>query len=183
VLKTQRPGVGIAGPLKEGFEQEPGSFSELAARKQCDRHDPVTVIINGEPVAKARARMRRDGHVYTPSRTVAYERMIGQLAALEGGRPPLTVPVRVELLIELGVPTSWPECKRAAAIVGDIRPASKPDLDNLAKSALDGIVGIVIHNDCQIVELRAVKKYGVAPKLLLSVIPHAASSSNRRASR
>jgi Holliday junction resolvase RusA-like endonuclease len=183
VLKTQRPGVGIAGPLKEGFEQEPGSFSELAARKQCDRRDPITLIVDGEPVAKARARMRRDGHVYTPSRTVAYERMIGQLAALEmRGRPPLTVPVRVELLIELGVPTSWPECKRAAAIVGDIRPASKPDLDNLAKSALDGIAGIVIRNDCQIVELRAVKKYGVAPKLLLSVIPHAASS-NRRASR
>ena len=36
--KTQRPGVGIAGPLKEGFEQEPGSFSELAAGKQRDRN-------------------------------------------------------------------------------------------------------------------------------------------------
>jgi hypothetical protein len=34
VRKTQRPGVGTAGPLKEGFEQEPGSFSELAKSKQ-----------------------------------------------------------------------------------------------------------------------------------------------------
>jgi len=178
------PVGGDHGPKGSSGKQERDPFSEIATWKQGDRRDPVTVIVDGEPVAKARARMRRDGHVYTPSRTVAYERMIGQLAALEmRGRPPLTVPVRVELLIELGVPTSWPECKRAAAIVGDIRPASKPDLDNLAKSALDGIVGIVIHNDCQIVELRAVKKYGVAPKLLLSVIPHAASSSNRRASR
>jgi Holliday junction resolvase RusA-like endonuclease len=168
--------------MKDGVAEQP-SFSVIAETEHGGRHYPVTVIVDGEPVAKARARMRRDGHVYTPSRTVAYERMIGQLAALEmRGRPPLTVPVRVELLIELGVPTSWPECKRAAAIVGDIRPASKPDLDNLAKSALDGIAGIVIHNDCQIVELRAVKKYGVAPKLLLSVIPHAASS-NRRTSR
>jgi len=54
VPKTQRPGVGIAGPLKEGFDQEPGSFSELAARKQGDRRDPVTVIIAGAPVAKGR---------------------------------------------------------------------------------------------------------------------------------
>jgi len=38
VRKTQRPGVGIAGPLKEGFEHEPGSFSELAAGKQRDRN-------------------------------------------------------------------------------------------------------------------------------------------------
>jgi len=98
VPKTQRPGVGIAGPLKEGFEQEPGSFSELAARKQCDRHDPVTVIINGEPVAKGRPRMTRRGFVYTPAATRKFEahsRPSAQLAM--DGRPPIDVPVLVEL--------------------------------------------------------------------------------------
>jgi Holliday junction resolvase RusA-like endonuclease len=78
--------------------------------------------------------------------------------------------VRIELLIELGVPTSWSERKRAAAISGDIWPAGKPDLDNLAKAGLDACSGILIADDAQIVELRAVKKYG-EPKLVLTVWP------------
>jgi Holliday junction resolvase RusA-like endonuclease len=140
--------------------------------------DPITLIVDGAPVPKGRPRMTRRGHVYTPDKTRAYQGMVRQLAALEmRGRPPLTVPVRVELLIELGVPTSWAECKRAAAIVGDIRPASKPDLDNLIKSALDGIAGVIVHNDNQIVELRAVKKYGVAPKSVMTVYPLDAGGS------
>jgi hypothetical protein len=88
VPKTQRPGVGIAGPLKEGFEQEPGPFSEIATWKQCDRHNPVTVIINGEPVAKGRPRATRRGFVYTPAHTRKFEahgRLAAQLAM--DGRP------------------------------------------------------------------------------------------------
>ena len=56
---------------------------------------PITLIIDGvAPVAKARPRMTRRGQVYTPARTASYERMIGQLAALEmRGRPPLTEPL------------------------------------------------------------------------------------------
>ena len=134
--KTQRPGVGIAGPLKEGFEQEPGSFSELAARKQCDRHDPVTVIINGEPVAKGRPRMTRRGFVYTPAATRKFEahgRLSAQLAM--DGRPPIDVPVRIELLVELPVPALWSRRKTADAITGHIRPTSRPDVDNYRKQS------------------------------------------------
>jgi Holliday junction resolvase RusA-like endonuclease len=133
---------------------------------------PITLIIDGvAPVAKARPRMTRRGHVYTPAATRAYENMVRQLAALEmRGKAPLQGAVRIELLIELGVPTSWSERKRAAAISGDIWPAGKPDLDNLAKAGLDACSGILIADDAQIVELRAVKKYG-EPKLVLTVWP------------
>jgi len=184
VPKTQRPGVGIAGPLKEGFEQEPGSFSELAARKQCDRHDPVTVIINGEPVAKGRPRMTRRGFVYTPAATRKFEahsRLSAQLAM--DGRPPIDVPVRIELLVELPVPALWSRRKTADAITGHIRPTSRPDVDNFLKAFLDAISTIVVADDAQVVEVYAKKKFSVAPKMIATIFPLDATPSNRRTSR
>jgi Holliday junction resolvase RusA-like endonuclease len=143
--------------------------------------DPVTIVITGAPVPKGRPRMTRRGHAYTPSRTVAYERMIGQLAAFEmRGRPPLTVPVRVELLVELPVPASWSMRRRAAAITGDIVPTSRPDVDNFVKAILDAINSIVICDDAQVVEISATKKFGIAPKMVATIFALDAVSSNRR---
>jgi len=183
VPKTQRPGVGIAGPLKEGFEQEPGSFSELAARKQGDRRDPVTVIINGEPVAKGRPRMTQSGFVYTPAATRKFEahgRLSAQLAI--DGRPPIERPVRLELLVELPIPKSWSKRKSADAITGHIRPTSRPDVDNYPKAIFDAINTIVVADDAQVVEVYAKKKFSVAPKMVATIFPLSAASSNRRSS-
>jgi Holliday junction resolvase RusA-like endonuclease len=141
--------------------------------------DPITLIVDGEPVPKGRPRVGR-GHVYTPDKTRAYQGMVRQLAALEmRGRPPLTGPVRAELLIELAVPRSWSRTRELAAIAGVIMPASRPDLDNFCKAAIDACNGIIIDDDAQIVELRARKKFGGQPKLIVTVFPLDAVSSNR----
>jgi Holliday junction resolvase RusA-like endonuclease len=145
----------------------------------------VTVIVTGAPVAKGRPRfVRKTGIAFTPSHVRKYEahgRLAAQMAM--DGRPPIEAPVRVELLVELPPPTSWSERKRAAAIVGDVRPTSRPDIDNYAKSALDAINGIVIADDSQVVEIHAAKKFGIAPKMVATVFPIDAASSNRRVRR
>ena len=41
----------------------------------------TTFEILGNPVAKKRPRMARNGRVYTPSKTVAFERLIRSIAA------------------------------------------------------------------------------------------------------
>jgi len=92
---------------------------------------PVTIVIAGEPVAKARPRFTRRRIAYTPAHVRKYEahgRLAAQLAM--GDRPPIEVPVRLELVAELPIPASWSERKRALAIVGDLRPTSRPDVDN-----------------------------------------------------
>jgi Holliday junction resolvase RusA-like endonuclease len=141
---------------------------------------PITLIIDGAPVAKGRPRMTRQGHVYTPSKTRAYEKTVRQLAILEmRGKTPLREPVRVEVLVELEVPRSWPQARRLAAIAGEIMPVAKPDVDNLAKTALDAINTVVIADDGQIVELRARKRYGAAAKMVATVFPIDAAGSRR----
>jgi Holliday junction resolvase RusA-like endonuclease len=145
---------------------------------------PITVIVSGEPVAKARARMTRRGFAYTPAKTRKYEahaRLAAQLAM--DGRPPIEVPVRVELLVELPVPASWSRRKAEAALAGGIRPTTRPDVDNYAKGICDAINTIVVVDDSQVVDLRAVRKFGVAPKMVATVFPLEAAASNRRTAR
>jgi Holliday junction resolvase RusA-like endonuclease len=145
---------------------------------------PVTVIVSGAPVAKGRPRMTRRGFVYTPSSTRKFEahgRLAAQLAM--NGRPPIEMPVRIELLVELPVPMSWSKRKSADAMVGLVRPTSRPDVDNYLKAILDAINTIVIVDDAQVVDVCATKKFGIAPKMVATVFPLAAASSNRRARR
>jgi len=153
-----------------------------ASRGRVIMTDPITVIIQGEPVAKGRPRMTRRGFAYTPAATRKYEahgRLAAQLAM--GDRPPIEVPVRIELLVELPIPVSWSQRKRAQAITGDILPTSRPDVDNCIKSALDSINEIVVYDDSQVVEVRATKKFGIAPKMVATVFSLNAAASNRKA--
>src|SRR5690242_17201204 len=74
------------------------STNEIAA-------STVTITIGGPPVAKARARVTRRGFVYTPAKTRRFEAHC-RLAAQQAmdGRPPIAVPVRAEIVIDLPVP-------------------------------------------------------------------------------
>ena len=142
----------------------------------------VTFTIDGPAVAKGRPRFSSKGFAYTPARTRAFEahgRLAAQLAM--DGRPPITGPVAVVMSVELPIPASWSGKRRAAAITGDIRPTSRPDVDNYVKAAADAINGIVIHDDSQIVELDARKVYSVAPKLIVTVSTLPVLGSNERA--
>ena len=141
--------------------------------------EPITIIVQGEPVAKGRPRMTRRGFAYTPAATRKYEahaRMAAQF-----GRPPIEAPVRIEVLAELPSPASWSERKKAEAITGTVRPTSRPDVDNYVKAVLDAINTIVVADDSQIDELHAAKKFGVSPKLVATVFAVDAAASNRKA--
>jgi Holliday junction resolvase RusA-like endonuclease len=127
--------------------------------------------MDGVPVSKARARFGC-GHVYTPAPTRGFANDLGWSArAAMGGRKPITGAVRITALFELPVPATWTEKRKAAAIVGNIMPISRPDLDNFVKAALDAINGIAIVDDAQVVEISARKIYGVNPKTVVTISP------------
>jgi hypothetical protein len=83
--------------MKDGIELQPSSIA-IAEAEQGDRRDPITVVIAGPPVAKARPRLTRRGIAYTPAHTRKYEahgRLTAQLAM--GDRPPIEAPRNVGL--------------------------------------------------------------------------------------
>lgn len=111
----------------------------------------ITFTVPGDPVGKARPRVARRGkHVklYTPDKTRAYEEKIGWHARsshcyLLGP----DTPVRVEVI---AVFTRPQRLKRAKDPEGLIPHTVKPDLDNVLKSVLDGLNGVVYPDDKQV---------------------------------
>jgi len=97
--------------------------------QRANAAQPITVVIDGTAVAKGRPRITRRSFAYTPAKTRAYEahgRLAAQLAM--GARAPIAAPVRMVALVELPIPASWSGKRRTAAITGDIRPTSRPDI-------------------------------------------------------
>jgi hypothetical protein len=54
-------------------------------------------------------------------------------------------------------------------------------VDNYVKAAIDSLNEIVVRDDSQIVEITALKRFSIAPKLVMTVFPLGAASSNRGA--
>jgi Holliday junction resolvase RusA-like endonuclease len=134
---------------------------------------PITFALAGEPQGKGRARAFRRGNFighYTPDKTRSYEGMI-RTAAMDAmaGKPPIDVPVEITLSAIFSVPASWSQKKRAAAITGEIKPAKKPDLDNVIKAWTDAMNGVVFRDDCLIVKGSFAKAYGPAPLVAVTV--------------
>ena len=77
--------------------------------------------------------------------------------------PPILGDCRLEVDIICSVPASWSQKKRAAALQGQIRPAKKPDSDNVIKAVCDGMNGVVWKDDVQAVDVRVTKRYGAIP--------------------
>ena len=130
----------------------------------------VTFVVDGTPTAKGRPRVTAGGHAFTPAKTrqaEAVARLVAQQAM--SGRPPMTGPVKLVLQADLPIPTSWSKRKRAMAITGDIRPTTRPDLDNYLKLILDAANSIVFADDSQVVDVVASKRYSFDPKIVVTV--------------
>lgn len=135
-------------------------------------------IVEGEPVGKGRARSvtRRSktrgtyiAHV-TPEKTRSYEAAIRSEAAramenfeLMGG------PLAMRLEIYMGVPASWSKAKRDAALIGEILPVKKPDVDNVCKAVCDAMNGVVYLDDSQIVDCHISKQYSAVPRVEIRI--------------
>lgn len=147
---------------------------------------PLTLWLRGKPSPKARARVTKSGRAYTPKATVNAEtawRITAQTEMEAAGIKRFEGPVVVELRAVFEPPASWSKKKRAAALLGEILPTGRPDLDNLTKLATDGLNGIAYADDSQIVTTIASKKYGIEALTVVTVrsaeyCPHANSRAS-----
>lgn len=87
-----------------------------------------------------------NGHTYTPAKTRSAEEAIAWQWKAEG-HPIYSCPVSVEIFVSAPLPKSLP--KRVES-----RPYTvKPDIDNIAKLALDALNGVAYEDDKQVVAL------------------------------
>ena len=128
-------------------------------------------FIPGEPVAKQRPRAkvitpkgaRPFPQFYTPKETAEWEEHVGQqalvslrMAEVKGDRD-FTLPIKgcrivASLRFNIRKPKSYPKSV--------VHHVTKPDVDNLAKAILDGLVmGRVLDDDNCITDLSIMKRY------------------------
>jgi Holliday junction resolvase RusA-like endonuclease len=143
-------------------------------------------VLPGEPVAKGRPRFYRAGpyvKTYTPRETVDYERAIKVFARMAMGRNPRMFegPLRVVVSIGLPIPQSWSKLARERAMIGLIMPTVRPDVDNYAKIALDGMTGLVFGDDAAVVWLETRKAYALRPHMEIVVEELEGALLDRRA--
>jgi Holliday junction resolvase RusA-like endonuclease len=144
-------------------------MTPLNADRSCGQFFRLT--LHGEPVPKARPRATSIGghaRLYTPGTTRKYEDRVRKTALRDWrGSPLQDVAITLLACYYLPVPKSWPQWRRDAALAGDVLPTSKPDIDNLTKSCLDGLCGVLFSDDSLIVEERTAKRYGAEPRVEL----------------
>ena len=109
-------------------------------------------------------------HEYPHPESAAWERAIGQLAAVHmRGRPPSDRPLALLVHAFVPIPPSWSIRDYDRAIAGMIMPTSKPDGDNHLKAAQDALNGIAWLDDAQVVDGRVIKIYSAKPALRIEV--------------
>ena len=121
--------------------------------------------VEGNPKGKGRPRFSRVGNftkVYTDKQTLTYEAMIATFAKQAmGGTELIKTPVSVFLYVRLPVPQSYPKKRRDACLSGLEKPCKKPDIDNIAKTYLDAMNGVIFVDDTQVIDLHVKKLYSV----------------------
>lgn len=132
--------------------------------------DVVQFIVPGGPVGKARPRMTRSGHAYTPEKTVSYENLV-KMRFIE--KYPDWVPVageaKIKLIAYYPIPKSASKRKRIEMDIGTIRPTKKPDVDNIMKAIADALNGIAYVDDSQIVTAEVRKYYSATPRVEVEI--------------
>lgn len=118
------------------------------------------ITIPGQPVAKARPRVTKAGHAYTPQKTKVYERLVQSIFIGEYGKPQLEGPLLLEMDLYFQIPKSTRKKDVPLMLDKSIRPVKRPDLDNCLKAVSDALNGVAYKDDSQIVGAVLRKYYG-----------------------
>lgn len=113
-------------------------------------------VVEGKPVGKGRPRISKWG-AYTPKNTVNYENLVKFSYLSITNNKILDSAIKIEIWAYFE-PNKSIGKKKQRELIGE--PYNKkPDIDNIAKSILDGLNGIAYNDDNQVTELILHKRY------------------------
>jgi len=136
----------------------------------------IGLVVNGEPVAQGRPRFSTKGkfvRAYDPKKSRDYKNLIRTMAQEVYEEAPDFTPfeeaLSVKVFIYRQIPKSFSQKKKEAAMVGLIRPISRPDSTNYVKGVEDSISGVLWKDDSQIVNLICGKFYSDKPRIEVEI--------------
>ena len=96
--------------------------------------------------------------------------MLSFVTALHGNKTPFwECPLEIKIKTFYAIPKSFSKKKQQAALDSQIRPTTKPDIDNVVKCVCDALNKVAYNDDTQVIRLSAEKYYGDEPKLCIEI--------------
>lgn len=134
----------------------------------------VSFTVLGEPQGKGRPRFSKVGNyvrTYTPDKTVAYENLVKleYESQCRGKRFADDERLDMRIFAYYGVPSSASKKKKEMMMDGVIRPAKKPDMDNVVKVIADSLNNVAYKDDTQIVDAMVRKFYSDTPRVKVTI--------------
>ena len=134
----------------------------------------IRFTVYGEPVAQGRPRatsMNGKVRLYDPKKSRDYKKYVKLVAAENAPEKLLEGPLNLEVKVYKPTLKSFTKKKKAAAERGELRPVTKPDVDNYVKSIKDALKNVIWKDDSQVVDLHVSKWYSEKPRIEVKVVP------------
>ena len=130
----------------------------------------ISFAVYGQPKGKARPRMCRNGHVYTPAETVSYEhRVQAAFLSVVGKVNPRDDLCRVVINAYFQAPKTIRKMRALIKETDYIACGTRPDCDNCGKIILDALNGLAWTDDARVWELTVRKWYSLTPRVVVDI--------------
>ena len=117
----------------------------------------INITLYAEPVAQGRPRFSTAGgyaRAYDPAKSRNYKQLLSLSAEeqlRQQGGAMLDEPIFLSVRVYRSIPKSFSKKKQAQAERGELRPITKPDIDNYVKGIKDALNGICWRDDSLII--------------------------------
>lgn len=132
------------------------------------RGQAVRFTVFGESVAQGRPKTSTAGgfvRVYDPKKSRDFKDYVRIVASEHAPAALLEGPLKMIVDIYRPIPKSLSKKKAALAESGELRPTSKPDVDNYLKGIKDALKSVIWKDDSQVVEVMVRKWYSEKPRV------------------
>ena len=133
----------------------------------------IQFIIPGKAQPQERPKFSRFGkgvRAIDPPKSRAYKELVKLVAWQNKPSEPIQEPIKLSVDIYIVPPKKYhTKPKQALIASGEMRPTTKPDIENLLKGIMDGMTGIIYRDDSLVVELVARKFYDMTPRAEVTV--------------
>lgn len=142
--------------------------------EEDDAMKQIKFSIPGQPFGKQRPRVVSRGtfsKAYTPKETVSYENLVKLMysQAAKGKMFPDGTMLDVRIIAYYDIPKSTSKKKRKEMLEHKIRPAKKPDWDNIGKIVCDSLNLVAYHDDSAVVDAQVRKFYSENPRVDVTI--------------
>lgn len=142
--------------------------------EEDDAMKQIKFSIPGQPFGKQRPRVVSRGtfsKAYTPKETVSYENLVKLMysQAAKGKMFPDGAMLDIRIIAYYDIPKSTSKKKRKEMLEHKIRPAKKPDWDNIGKIVCDSLNLVAYHDDSAVVDAQVRKFYSENPRVDVTI--------------